>query len=207
MNTVNEKARVLYNYADYVRLCEELLAENKTTGAIQTPDYIEYTRMSVQRMHRIFKTTEILPELKAALDALKGDYHWMVISEAWCGDVGQNLPVIAKAVENHPQIKLEMILRDDNLDFMDQYLTNGGRSIPKLIITDLATNEVVATWGPRPQAAQQMIIDYKALPERKPYSEFIIDMQLWYTKDHTRSLQAELLALVSGLEGANDGIS
>lgn len=204
MDNVIENSRVVYSYEDYVALCEALLAENKTTGAIQTPEYVEYTKMSVQRMHRIFKTTEIDPALTAALNGLKGKYHWMVISEAWCGDVGQNLPVIAKAVKDHPQIKLEMILRDDNLDFMDQYLTNGGRSIPKLIVTDLSSDQVVATWGPRPQAAQQLIIDYKALPDRKPYAEFIIDMQLWYSKDHTRSLQTELRALVLSLESVED---
>ena len=204
MQNVVDNSRVVYSYESYLALCEELLAQGKTTGAIQTPDYVEYTRMSVQRMHRIHKTTEINAELKAALSGLKGKYHWMVISEAWCGDVGQNLPVIAKAVEGHAQIQLEMILRDDNLEYMDQYLTNGGRAIPKLIVTDLATLEVVATWGPRPAGAQQMITEYKALEVKKPYMEFVIDLQLWYTKDHTQSLQAELLALVKGLEQAEN---
>lgn len=200
MNTITEKPRAVYSYDEYVALAEALVADNKTTGTNHSPEYVDYTRISIQRMHRIFKTTEIDPALTAAISALKGSYHWLVLSEAWCGDVSQNLPVIAKAVEGHPQIRLETILRDENLDIMDQYLTNGGRGIPKLIVTNDATGEVVATWGPRPAGAQAIMNAYKQEQNPKPYSELVIDIQLWYSKDHTRSTQAELLALVKGLE-------
>ncbi len=84
MQNVVDNSRVVYSYESYLALCEDLLAQGKTTGAIQTPDYVEYTRMSVQRMHRIHKTTEINAELKAALRrtqrqiSLDGDFRGMV---------------------------------------------------------------------------------------------------------------------------------
>lgn len=200
MGDILEKPRTTYSYNGFVELCEALLAENKTTGENHSVAYLDYTRINLQRTHRIYKTTEINADLSAAIANLKGKYKALILVEAWCGDVGQNLPVIAKALEGSPNFVFEAILRDENLDVIDQFLTNGGRAIPKLIVTDLATNEVRATWGPRPAAAQQMVHDWKVAIEKPPYSEFIISLQLWYTHDKTQSLQAELLTMVNGLE-------
>jgi hypothetical protein len=200
INDIKEKASARYSYAAFVELTDHLLADNKTTGTNHSEAYLDYTRINQQRNHRIYKTTEINPELTAAIAALKGNYHWLVLVEAWCGDVAQNLPVIAKAAEGHSQIHLEVTLRDENLDLMDQYLTDGGRAIPKLIVTDLAKGKVVAHWGPRPAPAQALVMAYKARAVKEPYQEFVKTVQLWYAHDHTRTLQAELLQLVQTLE-------
>lgn len=197
-----EITRTTYSYSEFVELCETLLADNKSTGDNHSEAYLDYSRINLQRTHRIYKTTEINPELHAAIAALQGKYEWLVLVEGWCGDVSQNLPVIAKAVEGQPNIRLVNLLRDENLDVMDQHLTNGGRAIPKLVITNLQTQQVVATWGPRPAPAQEMVRAYKALADRPPYQEFVKTVQLWYAKDHTQTLQAELLAIVQGLLAA-----
>jgi Thioredoxin len=192
--------RTTYGYHEFVALCESLLAENKATGTNHSQAYLDYSRINLQRMHRIYKTTQVIPALSQALSGLRGSYEWLVLVEGWCGDVGQNLPVIAKAVENHPNIRLVTILRDENLDLMDQYLTHGGRAIPKMIVSDQATGEVLAVWGPRPAPAQQRVMDYKQMADRPPYAEFVKTVQRWYAGDRSRTLQAELLALVEGLE-------
>lgn len=191
--------RKAYSYQEFVDLTERLLAEGKTTGDNHSEDYVGYTRINQQRTHRIYKTTEIWPELREALASLQGRYSWIILVEAWCGDVSQNLPVIAKAVEGNPGIDLKLILRDENLDIMDRYLTDGGRSVPKLIVRDAVTGEVVASWGPRPEPAQAMIRAYKAMAEKPPYMEFVKTVQAWYNHDHTQTLQSELLTLVKGL--------
>ena len=189
-----------YSYHEFVALTDQLLAEGKTTGTNHSEDYVAYTRINQQRTHRVYKTTEINAELKESLAQLKGRYEWTVLVEAWCGDVSQNLPVIAKAVEGIPNITLKNILRDENLDVMNLYLTDGGKAIPKLIVRNQDSGEVVAIWGPRPEPAQAMIRAYKEMTEKPPYMEFVKTVQAWYNQDHTRTLQAELLQLVRGLE-------
>lgn len=177
-----------------------LLQEGKTTGTNHSPDYLDYTTLNLQRSNRVYKTSEIGEALAQAIQNLQRSYVWMVIVEAWCGDVPQNLPVFAKAAELTDKIKLEVVLRDENPEIMNHFLTNGGKAVPILVVMDASTRTVITHWGPRPAPAQQMVMDYKALTEKPPYTEFVKKVQLWYAHDHTQTLQAELLALVQGLE-------
>jgi Thioredoxin len=189
-----------WGYHAYVAHVDDLVAHDQTTGTNHSPDYVDFTRMGQQRTHRIYKTTAITPALEAATKQLQRNYHFVVIVEAWCGDVCQNLPVIQKVAELNPNISLEVILRDENPDIMDHFTTDGGRAVPILVVIDADTHEVITRWGPRPAPAQKMVKDYKALTEKVPYMEFVKELQLWYAHDHTQTLQAELLKLVSGLE-------
>ena len=193
--------RKTYSYADYLALTEQLVAEGKTTGPNQSEAFAHYTKMNLVRMQRLDKTIHLNPDLVQAVRDLGSRYDWTVITEAWCGDAAQNLPIISALAEMNPAINLTLVLRDENLDLMDQYLTNGGRSIPKLLIYDKITGKVVATWGPRPQPVQQMVMDYKHMdPATKPpYMEFVKEAQKWYNKDKTQTLQRELLEVLQGI--------
>lgn len=185
-----------YTYDGYRTLMTDLLAQGKTTGPDgERPDMVEYTRVNAQRMHRLETTIALNPELVEALKASK-PLRWTVIGECWCGDVAQNLPTIAQMADaSEGKIELRIILRDENLDIMDQFLTNGGRSIPVLIAQDPATGAVVGRWGPRPATVQQMVQEYKKNPT-KTYKEYAVEVHAWYAQDKTQSLQAEFLALV-----------
>ena len=191
--------RTTYTFAEYLDMTMQLVAEGRTTGPNQSPDYVHYTELSLHRMQRLAKTTEIIPALAAAVQGLQKPYQWVVLTEPWCGDAGQNVPVIALAAALNPEIKLALVLRDDNLDLMDAHLTNGGRAIPKLLVIDPDTQDVVATWGPRPKGAQDMVMAYKALEVKPPYSEFVVEVQKWYAKDKTLSMQHELAEVLSAL--------
>lgn len=191
---------VSFGYHEFVAYVDALLLQGKTTGENHSPKFLEFTHLNQQRSHRVYKHTEINADLAEAVQQLQGKYRFMVIAEAWCGDVPQNLPVIAKVAELNPNIHLEIILRDENPEIMDQFTTDGGRAIPILVVMDALTGHVITRWGPRPEPAQKMVRDYKALTEKPPYSEFTKEVQLWYAHDKTQTLQAELLKLVRGLE-------
>lgn len=194
--------RTKFSYDDYMKLMEKLVAEGKTTGANQSEDFAHYTKMNNARMKRLNKTASLLPELSSEIEKLDRDYTFLVLTEAWCGDAAQNLPIFAKMAEASPHLKLELVLRDENLDLMDQHLTNGGRSIPKLLMIDDLTGNVVTTWGPRPVPMQQMVMDRKHTdPEkRQPYSEFNLVVQKWYNQDKTVTAQNELKDMLSELK-------
>lgn len=182
------------SYDEYVDLIEQLLSEGKSTGPNQSESLTNYSKLNAQRMSRIHKTTELLPEMLQALSTCKPQ-HWTVFTEGWCGDAANNIPVmdlIAKA--SGGKITLNLLLRDENLDEMDQYLTNGARSIPKLIVHNADGTQEKAVWGPRPEPAQHMMMDHKANPVegRDIYRE----VQQWYNTDKTQTLQRELVDII-----------
>jgi len=166
------------------------MVEGKTTGDDHSEDMIAYTKMNIVRMNRWDKTTRLSEELKILLQKVPKQ-KWLVLSEAWCGDAAQNVAVMHKMAVLNENIDLQIILRDENLDIMDEYLTNGGRSIPKLIAMD-EKNEVLFTWGPRPQKMQDKVMELKR--QEVPYAEEVHKM---YAKDRAASLQAEFIDILS----------
>ncbi|MCF0072436.1 thioredoxin family protein [Dyadobacter sp. CY261] len=179
-----------YSYSDYMHLMEKVVLENRTTGPKQSEDLNHYTRLNLTRMQRLNKKTVIQDSLKEAVDQVDTPQTWYILTEAWCGDAAQNIPTIVAASLSNPLITVKFLLRDENPELMDAYLTNGGRSIPKLIAVDEGYNELFS-WGPRPAGAQALLKEYKANPV-KPYSEFSEDIQRWYIADKTESIQREL---------------
>ncbi len=184
------------SYAQYRSLIDTLVAEGKTTGLIQKPVLVEFTALNVVRMNRLDKTTLLQESLQAALDESQRPLLWLVLTEAWCPDSAHCVPVLAKIEELAPRISLKLLMRDENADLMDHFLTNGSRSIPKLICLDAETGEELGTWGPRPAQVQEMVMDHKRDPKGVSHDDFMTEVQRWYAKDKTLSLQHELTQLL-----------
>ena len=96
------------------------------------------------------------------------------------------MPVINKIAELHDGIDLKLVLRDENDALMNQFLTNGGKAIPKLIMIDNETDNVISTFGPRPTVATQMVNTYKA-DHGQLSPVFKEELQQWYNKDNVKS--------------------
>ena len=190
-------AKALFNshsYSEYRKLVSELLLEGKSTGNEQSEDLLHYSELNEARMNRLEKTITIIDEVKSKLENLDKNYIWLVLAESWCGDAAQILPVIHKMSEASEKIALKIALRDDNDILMQQFLTNGGRAIPKLIVLDATTLEVIADWGPRPHGAKQLILDYKATYGIVDENAKIA-LQKWYLLDKGTEIQNEIIAL------------
>lgn len=198
MNTEKITSQI-YNFEEYLHLVKALVAEGKSTGPDQSEEIVYYTGLNLVRMERILKVSSINEELSATIQALEQDYRFVVLTEAWCGDAAQIVPIFY-FIENasHGKITLELLLRDENLTLMDQHLTNGGRSIPKLIVYN-AKDEVVATWGPRPQVLTDYMQQLKEENEGMEFAKLVEKIQLWYAKDRTLSVQKELTELLHRL--------
>lgn len=193
--TAQHLARAL-TYAEYRRLIDGLVAEGKTTGPVQKTVLVEYTGLNVVRMNRLDKTVILRESLLRAIDAIQEPLLWLVLTEAWCPDSAQSIPVLARVEARSPRIGLKMLLRDENPDLMDHYHTNGSRSIPKLICMKARTGEELGTWGPRPAELQQMVMEHKADPQGISHDAFLGQVQLWYARDKTNALQSELESLL-----------
>ena len=175
---------------DYLDTIKALLKINKTTGNNHSEDMLHYTKLNLSRMKRWMKTGKINSELEEAIKAINEPQTWVILTEAWCGDAAHSMPFIARVAELNPNITLDIKLRDENLDLMDKYLTNGGRSIPKLIAFDESNTEIF-NWGPRPEKMQDTFYEMKEL--NLPYAEVSESLQKMYNENAGVAMQLELV--------------
>lgn len=182
-------------FANYERLIDDLLAEGKTTGTDQSEARVGFTRLNRQRMKRLEKTVAVTDQLRTAAKNVERSMIWLIITEGWCGDAAQNLPVLEKIAGESDKIITRYVLRDENPELMDRFLTNGSRSIPRLIALDADTFGVIGTWGSRPAAGQKLFLDLK----EKGLSKDAIneELQRWYNADKGVSLQVEFESLLA----------
>jgi Thioredoxin len=181
-------------YDEYRRMIDAFLMVGKSTAKNESESLVEYSKLNVVRMNRLDRTIEILPELRERVSEISAPQTWLVLTEGWCGDAAQIVPVLNKIAELNSNIQLRFLLRDEHLDLMDKYLTNGkSRSIPKLVVTDEDNNELF-NWGPRPAALQELYYHMKANAMNNDTIKE--EIHKWYAKDKTVSIQKDLLALL-----------
>lgn len=194
INTIKQALENSFSFADYRKKVTSLIAEGKSTGHTQSEDLLKYSELNETRMNRLEKTIEVTDEVKTKLQNLDKKYIWLVLSEGWCGDAAQIVPVIHKMADVTDKVELKIALRDDNDALMQHFLTNGGKAIPKLIVLDAETLEVVLDWGPRPHGAKQLILDYKAAHGVVDETAKI-ELQKWYLHDKGISIQNEIMEM------------
>ena len=181
------------SYNEYRTLVSNLISEGKSTGHEQSADLLHYSELNEVRMKRLEKTLKLDLEVEKALQNLNSKQTWLVISEGWCGDAAQILPIIKLMSEASKNIDLKLVFRDENEELINLFLTNGAKSIPKLLLLDESFN-LINHWGPRPEGAKNLIIEYKA-------KHGIVDeaakiaLQKWYLDDKGISTMMEIAGL------------
>src|SRR5215210_566608 len=124
-------------------------------------------------MKTIDETIQVVPEIESLITSVQQPQTWIVLTEGWCRDAAQIVPVLHALAKLNSNIELRLLLRDDNLDLMDQYLTNGkSRSIPRLIAVDSDVKEELFNWGASP-AIQQRQPDEKTIITKNAFSYFV----------------------------------
>jgi hypothetical protein len=183
-----------HSYTEYRIIVSKLISEGKSTGKEQSADLLHYSELNEVRMKRLEKTLKLDPEVEKTLQNLKSKQTWLVISEGWCGDAAQILPIIKLMSEASENIDLKLVFRDENEELIHLFLTNGAKSIPKLLVLDESFN-LINHWGPRPEGAKNLIIEYKA-------NHGIVDeaaktaLQKWYLDDKGISTMKEIVAIL-----------
>ncbi|KIA87189.1 thioredoxin family protein [Flavobacterium sp. AED] len=188
-----------HSYSEYRKLVSDLLFDGKSTGNEQSENLTQYSSLNETRMDRLDKTMKIPDENILKIKNLKREYVWLVISEGWCGDAAQILPILNQmTIASEDKIEMKIVLRDENEELMKLFLTNKKKAIPKLIVIDRETGSVLDSWGPRPKEATDLINDYKnkfGIIDEKVKTE----LQLWYLKDKGLSTQQEVINLMQNL--------
>lgn len=184
-----------FSYAEYRKLASDLVAQGKPTGHDLSEALAHYAELNETRMNRLEKTITLTDAVIQTLQNSSKNAIWLVLAESWCGDAAQILPVLNKMSEASNSIQLNIVLRDDHDALMQLFLTNGAKSIPKLIILDAQTLNVLADWGPRPLGAKQLIEEYKATHGVVDETGKI-ELQKWYLHDKGISIQQEILEIM-----------
>lgn len=194
-NIIKESTNKSISYSQYRTLVEQLVELESTTGDSKTEELVNYTKLNDRRMKRWDKTVKVSNDHKAIIESYTKSVTWLLITESWCGDAAHVVPVINKVADLNSKIDLKLVLRDEHPELMDAFLTNGGKAIPKLIMVDNNSKEVLSTFGPRPSEATQMVVDYK-----EEYGmltlEFKEDLQRWYNKNKGQNVIEDLVSLL-----------
>ncbi|KMQ65784.1 thioredoxin [Chryseobacterium angstadtii] len=178
------------SFEEYIRIGKERLEHPSNPQEI---DYKQYYELGLQRMERTLKKYVPDEEQVKELANKNFDGKILIISEAWCGDASATVPALVTFFKEHNEVKI--FLRDSDKSLINQFMTNGTESIPKVIILDKDFN-VKNSWGPRPKYGYELLMKYKADPETYPKDQFYNDLQLYYAKNRGKDAVQEILELL-----------
>ena len=188
---------ISFTYDEYMELMNRFVNLKITSGTNPNKDLIEMTKLNLSRMNRLNKTLIVPNKLVTLIQEISEPQYWIVICEAWCGDCAQNLPALAKLCETtNALVDLKIIFRETNPELMDNYLTGGGKAIPKLIVKDSKVNDLFV-WGPRPKSAADIMKNWKANQESISKEDAVREMHSWYANNKCMELFSELEPLIS----------
>jgi len=188
------------SYEAYQALMRDLIQHKKTTGTDTSEQKVALTKLNASRLKRLDKTLSIPETVAEHFRNVAAPQTWLLIAESWCADAVQTIPVLHKITTSTSKLTLKIVLRDESNELMSHYLTNGTKSIPKLLILD-EHYKVIDTWGPRSQNATQLVVNYKK--EHGVIDDtFKKNLQLWYNDDLGKSIVDEMVGLTSGTRKA-----
>jgi len=196
---IKESINGSISYRDYRELVKQLADEHSNTGIEKTEALANYTKLNDRRMRRWDKTIKISKETQQKISEFNQKMTLLIITESWCGDAAHVIPALNKMAELNPNIDVKLVLRDENLELMDMFLTKGGRAIPKVIMIDDETGAVLSTYGPRPSEASSYVNRFVA-KNGSLTPEFKEDLQHWYNGDKGQNIIKDVIEILSQLE-------
>jgi hypothetical protein len=163
--------------------------------ALTYEEYVEKLGDNFQ-LHHLHYTKFNLTESRVNTIAKIKGYDILVLTEPWCGDSLAAIPVLKKITEAGEGWNLKVLLRDQNPDLMNKFLTHGTRSIPLFLFLDNSGN-LIFKWGPRIKVAQQIFENNRQMIRAGKISkqEVIKQIRYFYAKDRGKHIFDELLEL------------
>lgn len=186
----------MITFESYKEQFDNILEGKSFDTIYENPTFLNYVKLNASRMKRWEKTGKLDDETVQVVKNIAQPQKWVIITEPWCGDAAQIVPFIQKMASENKNIEL-VIQNRDNGSEIDHYLTNGGKSIPKLIVRDELGKDLF-NWGPRPAPAQKLHFDLKedstlSAEEKKE------KLQQWYNQDKGQLIQKEISDLLKDI--------
>lgn len=183
----------MMKFEEYLDYFESLLNSEHPEAPYDDPEYFQYAKLNWSRTQRWLKKGVVLPDVAEKIKAISTPQQWIVITEPWCGDAAQCVPFFQLLAQLNPLITFNIELRDQPPFLIDNYLTNGSKSIPVLVMRDVQGKDM-GVWGPRPQGAKELFYAMKA--EDKPFEDIKEALQKWYNEDAGKQIQQEIADII-----------
>jgi len=192
---VKESLKKAISYQEYRGQVTTYTENGSSSGPQQSEVLSSYTLLNNSRMKRLDKTLKIDETISEKFQEYHKNVTWLVLSESWCGDAAHAMPVMNKLVTQAKNIDFKVLYRDENKELMNLFLTNGSMSIPKLIVFDNETQEVINDWGPSPLIIMNKTKEFKAAHGTLT-PEFKKEIQVWYNQNKGKCIASDLLKLI-----------
>lgn len=193
MNIQELKAKA-FTYEQYKDKLQNYTATtDEATLEADAREKYGFIKLNLARMARIDKTYTPSETLTELLSRIKERQFWMVLTMGPCGDSAQNIPHFVKMAETNSNVEILLLERDSNLEIMDAYLTDGKRSVPKVVAFSESGKELFI-WGSRPKEAQEVVST--AISAGLTKAEWEPKLHLWYARDKGLTLEKEVTALL-----------
>jgi len=187
----------MINYNKYLQkgIFYTTYLEKVKNDILEKKPLFEYSELNIKRMERLNKTFHLTEDQAKKLNSLDNNFSILIISEGWCGDASQILPII-NAIANELRVEMRIVFRDENEELMEQYLTNSSKSIPIIIIVDTNANKEIAHWGPRPMAGKELLRKHKESKEQYDADVFHIELQKYYNTNKGEDIFNEFIGIL-----------
>lgn len=184
------------SHDEYFELAKNIIDRAEKQKPYDNEAYLNYTISNIQRAEKIIRNFQLDKKLYNNLSDGIQDWTWVLLTEPWCGDSSFIEPVLyAMSIAAAGEIDFKILLRDENQEIMNQFLTNGGMAIPMLVCLDKELN-VLGTFGPRPTALQEQFSEWQKDGMVAVLEDKIKLTYRWYHKDKNESIQKEFIRLV-----------
>jgi hypothetical protein len=168
-----------------------IIAPERLASAMDFPTYLSTVQESADLWSAVYRTVRVPEGAVERARQIPGRWHLLALSEDWCGDAVNALPLLARLTEQVPSFDLRLLGRDANPDLMDRHLTGSSRSIPVVMVLDDQLVEH-GWWGPRPGPLQAWFQgEGQALEKKERYRQ----MRQWYARDRGATILDEVLTI------------
>ncbi|MFV0606006.1 MAG: thioredoxin family protein [Niabella sp.] len=185
------------NWTAYLDYFNSIVDATDRTAPYDNDDYYQYTKLNKSRNNRWLKHSPLTKDtISYIVNEISQPQQWVVITEPWCGDAAHIVPVLYLMSELNPLISFTLQLRDIDSE-IEQYLTNGSKSIPILIVRDEAGKDLFH-WGPRSKEGTILFEQLKA--DQASFDDMKIALQEFYNADKGIGVQEEVVALLQATQ-------
>jgi hypothetical protein len=174
-----------------------MMTRDRFESGADFEQYLTMVEKNRELWRGVWDRVVVPPDIAQRVGELGGTWHLLALSEDWCGDAVNLLPLVARLARGVPGLSFRVLGRDDNLDLMDAHLTGTSRSIPVVIVYD-ETFQERGWWGPRPAPIQRWVKEEGLkLPSEERYRE----IRRWYARDRGRTTLEEIATLLESAAG------
>ena len=182
------------SWDEYYATIKKYIESDDKPEVYKNEKMLKYTADNLRRMDHVLQTINIGSKLYNTMTSIHTGLIWVVLAEPWCGDVSQEIAALYTIASCSEHISFRILQSDSHPEILSAYLTNGSRSIPKLICLKANTLEELGTWGPRPAALQQIVMENKDRTDIS-FGAKVRMIHDWYENDKTLSIQDEFIDL------------